>query len=429
MRKILFATLVASMSHAATAQNCTGLCLQQTTCPNGGTTSVSGTVYMPNGVTPLPNALVYVPNAPVAPFAPGVACDSCSPSGSPLVSAIRASDGAFAVTNMPVGSNIPLVIQIGRWRRQIVVPSVAACANTTLSAATSRLPRTQLEGDIPLTAVVTGTADQEECLLRQIGVADSEFTNPSGSGRIRFYLGGTANGAGAQIDLTTPSENMLVGAQAAMNQYDAVMMNCQGNPPNPANPSLAAKQVFSNFLNSGGRGLLFHYADGYLQNNAPLSSLVAWHPDQTDITNDPQAGYIDTSTPAGAKFAQWLQLVTTGGTYGQLPLSQLRHDYDGVVAPAVNLVSLSQPGQIIPQQFSLNAPVGTPASNQCGRVTFLDNHPIATTSSAGMTFPAECANGPMTPQQLAAAYALFDTASCLTGPYDRIFASGFESGD
>jgi hypothetical protein len=425
MHKALLLALAAFSSQAAQAQVCTGLCLQQTSCPGGGTTSISGTVYMPNGVVPLPNALVYVPNAPVAPFTPGVGCDSCSPSGSPLVSAISSSNGTFAVTNMPVGSNIPLVIQVGRWRRQIIVPSVTACTNTSVSAATSRLPRTRFEGDIPLTAVVTGASDQEECLLRQIGVADSEFTNPSGTGRIQFYLGSTPNGAGAQIDPTTPSENTLVGAQATMNQYDAVMMNCQGST---TTPSSAAKQVFSNFLSAGGRGLLFHYADGYLQNNPPLSSLVAWNPDEGGITSDPQTGYIDTSTPAGATFAQWLQLVA-GGTYGQLPMSLLRHDYDGVVAPAVNLIGLNQSGQIIPQQFSANAPVGTPAGNQCGRITFLDNHPFTTTGSAGMTFPAECTNGPTTPQQLAAAYALFDAANCLAGPYDRIFANGFESGD
>ena len=192
---------------------------------------------MPNGTVPLANALVYVPNAPVTPFVAGVACDSCSPSGSPLVSGISGPTGAFTVSNMPVGINIPLVIQVGRWRRQVVLPNVVACTNTAVPSTLSRLPQNKAEGDIPLTAVVTGAADQEECLLRMIGLADSEFTNPSGSGRVRFYTGSVPGGAGAVINANTPSETALVASQASLNQFDAVMMNCQGNT---ATPSIAA---------------------------------------------------------------------------------------------------------------------------------------------------------------------------------------------
>lgn len=379
---------------------------------------------MPNGTVPLANALVYVPNAPVTPFVAGVACDSCSPSGSPLVSGISGPTGAFTVSNMPVGINIPLVIQVGRWRRQVVLPNVVACTNTAVPSTLSRLPQNKAEGDIPLTAVVTGAADQEECLLRMIGLADSEFTNPSGSGRVRFYTGSVPGGAGAVINANTPSETALVASQASLNQFDAVMMNCQGNT---ATPSIAAKGFFTSFLNSGGRALLFHYADGYLQSNLPLSSLTNWNPNQSDITSDPQTGYIDTSATGGANFAQWLQSVA-GGTYGQIPLSQLRHDYDGVFAPAVNLVSLNQSGQIIPQQFSANAAVGSSPGSQCGRFTFLNNHPSYQGPSSGLVFPSECTAGAMSPQQLAAAYTLFDTENCLGGAYDRIFASGFETG-
>src|SRR5271154_493497 len=133
--RCLFALLCAVVLLCAEspAQTCTGLCLQQVSCTGGGTTSISGTVYAPNGTDPLPNVLVYVPNAPVQPFPPGVSCDNCQSSlvtGSPLVTATTGSDGTFTISNMPVGTNIPLVIQNGRWRRQVVIPSVTACANT-----------------------------------------------------------------------------------------------------------------------------------------------------------------------------------------------------------------------------------------------------------------------------------------------------------
>src|SRR2546429_9058380 len=146
----------------AAQTTCTGLCQQQVSCPAGQTTSITGTVYAPNGTDPLPNVTVYIPNAPVDAFAAGVSCPvpGTIPSGSPLVGASTAVDGTFTLTNVPVGSNIPLVIVAGRWRRQVVVPSTAACIDTTFS---TRMPRNQSEGDIPKIAVATGSVDAVEC--------------------------------------------------------------------------------------------------------------------------------------------------------------------------------------------------------------------------------------------------------------------------
>ena len=117
---------------------CTNLCLQQVAC-EGGTTSITGKVVagtLPKFGPPDPiyDAIVYVPNAPVKPFAPGVQCSQCGGevSGEPLVATQTAPDGTFTLVNVPVGADIPLVIQLGRWRRQITVPSVAACSTTAL---------------------------------------------------------------------------------------------------------------------------------------------------------------------------------------------------------------------------------------------------------------------------------------------------------
>jgi N-acetylneuraminic acid mutarotase len=139
----------------------------------------------------LPNAVVYVPNAAVTPFTSSVSCDNCAQaSGSPLVGGTTAVDGTFRLNNAPVGSNIPLVVQIGRWRRQVTIPTVTACTNTAVSASLTRLPRNKTEGDIPKQAFVTGRVDALECVLRKIGVDDSEFTNAIGNGRIHLYAAG-----------------------------------------------------------------------------------------------------------------------------------------------------------------------------------------------------------------------------------------------
>src|SRR5207302_994645 len=61
---------------------CKNLQCKQVTCPSGGSTTVSGTVYAPTPdvfgpADPLYNVIVYVPNATPDPFKPGVTCDKC----------------------------------------------------------------------------------------------------------------------------------------------------------------------------------------------------------------------------------------------------------------------------------------------------------------------------------------------------------------
>src|SRR5258708_30079731 len=136
---------------------CVNLCKQQMACMMG-TTTISGTVLAPTNAglgygnpDPLPNAIVYVPNDVVMPFTNGVSCDKCGAqvTGSPLVSVNSGVDGKFVLPNAPCGANIPLVIQLGRWRRHIVIQNVACCADTPLTGDQSRRPREQGERGDP----------------------------------------------------------------------------------------------------------------------------------------------------------------------------------------------------------------------------------------------------------------------------------------
>ena len=87
--------------------------------------------------------------------------------------------------------NVPIVFQVGKWRREVTIPTVAACADTPLTDANlTRLPRTKTEGNIPRIAVTTGAADALECFVRRIGIADTEFTSDTGRGRVHLYAGG-----------------------------------------------------------------------------------------------------------------------------------------------------------------------------------------------------------------------------------------------
>lgn len=199
-------------NQCGTPAGCTGLCLQQQGCAGGATTSIEGYVTSPNGLLPIPNAVVYVPNGAVAAFTTGVSCESCaSASGDPLVTTTTDANGHFLLPNMPVSTpgkvlDIPVVVQLGRWRKQLTVQTTACTNNlvpaygTATASKTAALPSSKAEGDIPLTAISTGNVDGLECVLRKVGVADSEFTNARGTGRIRLYQDNGACAPGCGTD-------------------------------------------------------------------------------------------------------------------------------------------------------------------------------------------------------------------------------------
>ncbi|MCC6522927.1 MAG: hypothetical protein IT373_09720 [Polyangiaceae bacterium] len=400
--------------------NCTNLCLQQVTCQPNVSTTITGKVYAPNGVDPLPNIVVYVPNAPVAAFTPGVSCDNCANvSGSPLVSTTTDVNGNFTLTNMPVGPNIPLVMQIGRWRRQITIPNVAACTTATLAANLTRLPRTKLEGDIPKMAFVTGSVDALECVFRKIGVADSEFTNPTGTGRINFYAGGYYPGTykGGYGAPNTPWESALLGSPATLDDYDIVLFPCQGIQYYYTGGWQAVyEQNLANYANAGGRIFSTHYSYIWLYSNgnnpylSPLSGAINWNINSGFPPN--QTGYIDTGFPKGALLSQWLGVVGASAIPGQIPVNTIRRDFSGVVAPTQRWMRVNNPSLNIPIHATFNTPLGAAPENQCGRVVFSDFH-VENSSNTQYPFPTECSAGAMTPQEKLLEFMLFDLSSCV----------------
>ncbi len=405
------------------ALSCTGLCTQQTTCAGGGTTTITGKVFAPNGTDPLYNTLVYVPNSAVLPFVDGVAVPHCScgsdVSGSPLVSTATATDGTFTLTNMPVGTNIPLVIQNGRWRRQFVIPSVPACTTTALpSTGTSqlRMPKTHLEGDIPLMGFVTGALDALECVLRKIGIADTEFSDPTGTGRVRFYQGD--GDPGATYSGSTPVEDSLWASDASIEKYDMVYFACQGDE---YDKTPAQQKVVIDYANNGGRVFTTHYSYVWLFDDAPFSGTANWAVDPNEnntFANDPQTGYVNTTFARGLAMAQWLQVVGASTTVGQIQINTLRDDFGGGVVPPSLLWLTVKDADLgtVPMHYTFDTPVGTAAASQCGRVLYSDFHVEDQEFFTQPTFPAECVTTGMTPQEKMLEFMIFDLGSCVAPP-------------
>ena len=226
-------------------------------CPGGNQTTLSGAVYAPNGTLPLYNALVYVPNGPVPPLPAGLVCDRCgalSP-GEPLVGAVTDAHGQFTLKNVPVGSDIPLVIQVGKWRRQVHVPSVVACQSNTIDDHDlTRLPRNRQEGDLPRIAVTTGLCDSLVCLLPKLGIDPTEW-GIAGEGKpltfYRAYEMAPLPAFDAHLTQMT-SASTLWGDLTELSQYDMVLLSCECDE-HRENKGDVAYDAINRYMGMGGR--------------------------------------------------------------------------------------------------------------------------------------------------------------------------------
>ncbi|HEX8796931.1 MAG TPA: hypothetical protein VF765_38530 [Polyangiaceae bacterium] len=422
-------------------------------CSNGGTTSISGKVYDPAGNDPLYDIAVYVPAVPLVALPKGVptGSDACScaalfKSGA-VVSAVTGVDGAFKLSNAPVGSNVPLVLQVGKWRRLVKI-NTTACQDNAQPDKSLTLPATVASGDtddnMPDIAVSTGSADSLECLMHRIGLPLSEFSGGAGgAGHVHVFAGGGAGGGGGggggvgrpespAWANATPSDTSLWDSQQHMMPYDITLLSCEGGETYNADPA-----VLESYLNAGGRafGSHFHYAwfSGPIGSGQAYSAptdwgnnLATWSANGGGIgqlqANGKIVQTLNGSTMPFAKgiaLFQWLGLEGALGVNGapamELPIQQPR--FNAVVGPG------NKPSQQWIQDdatpntmyFSFDTPVNAPPNpdggppNYCGRAVFSDLHVSGNTKDPGGT----CNDGLLQPQEKALEFMLFDLSSCV----------------
>jgi hypothetical protein len=400
---------------------------KQVTCEGDATTTVSGTVYIPSGQLPLYNAMVYVPETELGPLPQGASC-GCEISGEPIVSTLTDSSGHFVLENVPVGPDIPIVIQVGDWRREINIGTVEACVDTPVADGKLTLPKNKAEGDLPRIAVATGRLDALECLVRKLGVSESEFTNPRDGGRVQLYEGqdGTRRyGDSLNAGEVFPPAQALWDDVEALKAYDIVLLSCEGDaPPGPGEPlsdvpnkSEAAMQAMFDYANLGGRIFASHYHSIWFQRGpAPFPQIASFTDEANDSEYNDITAQVVTGFPKGDAMQQWVQSTGTAPD-GQIEIHGGAHT---ILAEntdfAQRWLETSDPPSV--QYISANTPLGASDDDQCGRVVLSDLHvspgfPEGDYSDRLTEFPEGCITEALSPQEAVLAFMLFDLSACI----------------
>ena len=167
---------------------------------------------------------------------------------------------------------------------------------------------------------------------------------------------------------------------AVLNQYDVLMLPCEGG-----NFTRSAQQLANlvAFANAGGRVYASHYAYAWMYNNPPFSNVATWTGSSQTLSDG--LATVDTTFSEGQTLATWLQEVGATTTKGQMQVYTTRRDFNAVVKPTQSWLTLNTSGNPT-MQFVFDTPVGQ-ASGQCGRVLFNEYHVENGSSNRGQKLP------------------------------------------
>jgi hypothetical protein len=420
---------------------CVGLECDIKDCAKDGKplTTISGTVFAPNGTLPLYGIQVYVPNQPVGPPQDGAICDRCTDSipGYPIALTKTDEAGKFQLVNVPSGAEVPIIIQTGKWRREIKVQNVAECADTAVPTTNTRLPKNKTEGFMPKIAISTGAADALECLVRKLGIDDAELGTAGSAARLHLYADNNSPGQGAnKFKAGFPggtgnfaNSTTLWNDVNALKAYDIVILSCEGGQY-PETKSQAALDAMKAYADFGGRVFLSHWHNIWIEGStegggnqkpavwAPPNGVATWNNSGTTFSTPPDT-IDEVSNPKGMSFATWMQNVMASPTRGQIPIGANtgKQTCTAVDSRVERWVYWQQGNNQFPQMFQFTTPIEQVADNRCGKVVFSDMHVSGDSqSSTGTPFPDQCASSALTPQEKALAFMFFDIASCLQPP-------------
>lgn len=258
----------------------------------------------------------------------------------------------------------------------------------------------------------------------------------------------------------------------SLNAFDAVLLSCEGHETtggNPGRPLTASdQQALMDYGNHGGRIFASHYHYKWL-NSGPFSvapgPLAAWQgsdslpesviaDDSVSVPADMDVTLQDGVTPfyEGADLYTWLGNVGAL-TNKQLPIWFARDNVVMLDQPPTTqwihldptLPSTAAAGSAgTTQYFSVDMPIGQHNEGLCGRLVYSDlhvsggpakteppncaandpkcvpadypndpNNPFPPANPPGGIVPSQCSKHPLTPQEEALEFMLFDLSSCL----------------
>ena len=391
-------------------------------------TTLTGKVYDPAGKNPLYNVAVFIPNdaSTLPTITPGTnSCNTCDvPIGNYVVATTTDATGSFTLTGVPTGKAVPVVVQIGKWRRVLSVDT-ADCQTTAVSKGTLRLPRNKSEGSLPQMALLTGGFDNLGCFLKKIGVDAGEYSGPHGGGRLDIYQGlntplglSLGNGPGLSSGTAGNCTNAscpLWASKPSLEYYDIVLLACEGGEANQTKPT-AAKQAVHDWLNEGGKVFATHFHYTWFKNSpaADFQGVATWLGSSTGSGMGQFA--LDTSFPKGQTLHDWLSGIGALSAGGTIALNGVATSVSMVKGATNRWIYDSASSDT--KYLSFGTPVGgisgsaaeTTNSKYCGKAVFSDLHAGGAPSG---DVPAACTDATLTPQEEALEFLFFDLSACV----------------
>ncbi len=396
---------------------CVGLQCQVAQCDNGGDTVLTGRLFAPNGHDPVPGAFVYVPNLGLPEFPVGVACDLCGDIAGAATSTQTAYDGTFTLGKVPAGDQIPVVFQLGRFRR-VVNMTVAPCQTQSPPKDTGvdgvRLPKRDAELDgndsVPKIALATGDWDQIECVLKRMGLEQFDLYDDRG---------------GAPPPTKGTLEQLLTDP-AKLQGYNILVVNCTNNQFESVVGQAQVKKNLFDFVSKGGRLYATDWAYDIVDQIPQFTPYMCFQPDngvQAMCSMQPQSpgvadsveNYDNQATILDPQLAEWLTLFP-GVINNQKQVPVL---FSFVVVSDVASDTMSFPTKVWVEgpakSYGTKPMTVTFDYNQCGRV----HYSTYNTEPNGVVpdnerFP-NCVLS-FSPQERILEYLVFEIATCIPNP-------------
>ena len=254
-----------------------------------------------------------------------------------MAAAVTDTSGKFTITDAPAGANVPLVIQIGKWRKQVTISTVTACADNPQPDKSLSLPANGPKGTSRASRCRPAVPIRSSASSCAWGSTRASTPAERGERDIHVFEGSGVAG------LTAPSMSPAASSPASLwdspsdsMKYDIVLLSCEG-----AETASMNQAAIEQYTSAGGRVFASHYHYAWF-NTGPFGAdnLATWTTGEHPITSTNPADLldvdtvIDTQLPDGGVFLKgqaldkWLGVVGALETSGDSEVAQAMHNAD-----------------------------------------------------------------------------------------------------